>query len=415
MEYDALQTDNEIHNIVLKELKRQQTQLTMIPSENYCSKAVLEASGSILTNKYAEGYPNKRYYQGNEFIDQIELVAIERAKELFGAEHANVQTNSGSPANMAVYFALLEQGDKILAMNLNHGGHLTHGSPVNFSGKQYTFIDYGVDEKTQLLDYEAIRALAIKEQPKLIVAGFTAYPRLVDFEKMSAIAKEVNAYLMADISHIAGLIAGKVHPSPFPHADVVTTTTHKTLRGPRSAIIMCKEEYAKKINKAVFPGLQGGPHEHIIAAKAVAFKEAMKPEFKTYAEQIIKNAKVLATTLQEEKISLVSNGTDTHLLLIDLIKTLGEQGLGKPVAQALEAAGIITNANTVPFDPSTPFKPSGVRLGTPALTTQGMKEEEMKKIGKWMAEVIHHHEDEAILARIKEEVKQLCESFPLYA
>jgi glycine hydroxymethyltransferase len=405
--------DSEVFSYIDREYKRQDEQLNMIPSENYCSDAVLEAMGSSLNNKYAEGYSKKRYYQGNEFIDLIEELAIERAKKLFGAEHVNVQPNSGSPANMAVFFALLKPGDTILAMDLNHGGHLTHGSPVNFSGKLYNFVHYGVSKETGLIDMEEVKKLALKNKPKLILSGFTAYPREVNFKKFHDIAKEVNAISLVDMSHIAGLVAGRVHQSPFPFTDIVTTTTHKTLRGPRSAIIMCKEEYAKAIDKAVFPGLQGGPHEHIIAAKAVAFREAMMPEFKEYAKQIIVNAKVLSDVLMKEKIALSSGGTDTHLILIDLIKTpfIKEMGLGKKYAVALEKAGIITNCNTVPFDPSTPFKPSGIRLGTPTLTTRGFKEKEMEKVGEWIVSVLKNPDDEKILEKIKLEVKELCLNF----
>jgi glycine hydroxymethyltransferase len=405
--------DSEVFSYIDREYKRQDEQLNMIPSENYCSDAVLEAMGSSLNNKYAEGYSKKRYYQGNEFIDLIEELAIERAKKLFGAEHVNVQPNSGSPANMAVFFALLKPGDTILAMDLNHGGHLTHGSPVNFSGKLYNFVHYGVSKETGLIDMEEVKKLALKNKPKLILSGFTAYPREVNFKKFHDIAKEVNAISLVDMSHIAGLVAGRVHQSPFPFTDIVTTTTHKTLRGPRSAIIMCKEEYAKAIDKAVFPGLQGGPHEHIIAAKAVAFREAMMPEFKEYAKQIIVNAKVLSDVLMKEKIALSSGGTDTHLILIDLIKTpfIKEMGLGKKYAVALEKVGIITNCNTVPFDPSTPFKPSGIRLGTPTLTTRGFKEKEMEKVGEWIVSVLKNPDDEKILEKIKLEVKELCLNF----
>lgn len=405
--------DKEIYTLIENEKVRQQDELNMIPSENYCSSECLEALGSVLNNKYAEGYPRKRYYQGNEYVDSVEEIAIERAKKLFGAEYANVQPNSGSPANMAVYFALLEPGDTILAMDLCHGGHLTHGSGVNFSGKQYNFVHYGVDEETGLIDMEKVRELAFEHKPKLIVSGFTAYPRAVDFEEFAEIAKEVGAISMADISHIAGLIVGGAHSSPFPFTDVVTTTTHKTLRGPRSAIIMCKEEFGKKIDKAVFPGLQGGPHEHVIAAKAVAFKEAMTDDFKAYADQTVKNAKVLADVLIENGVALVSGGTDNHLLLIDLIKTdfVGEKGLGKKYSVALEDAGIITNCNTVPFDPSTPFKPSGIRLGTPTLTSRGFEEEEMKKVGTWMVEVLKNPDDSEIKERIRGEIKELCKDF----
>ncbi|MCK4634728.1 MAG: serine hydroxymethyltransferase [Candidatus Aenigmarchaeota archaeon] len=408
--------DPEVFTIIEKEMERQRNQLNLIPSENYCSRAVLEASGSIMTNKYAEGYPKKRYYQGNRFIDDVETLAIERAKKLFNAEHANVQPNSGSPANMAVYFALLEPGDKILGMNLSHGGHLTHGSPVNFSGKFYNFAEYGVDRETERLDMDVVRKIAEKEKPKLIVSGYTAYPRLIDFKEFHSIAEDVGAISMADIAHIAGLIAGKVHPSPLPFTDVVTTTTHKTLRGPRSAIILCKEKFAKKIDMAVFPGIQGGPHEHTIAAKAVAFAEAMKPEFKDYTQQIVKNAKTLAETLMENGIKLVSNGTDNHLILMDLIntKSVGKDGMGKHGAEALEEAGIITNANTIPFDPSTPFRPSGIRLGTPILTTCGMKKSEMKVIGEWISKILNNLDNQKIRQKIKEEVRELCSRFVFY-
>jgi glycine hydroxymethyltransferase len=365
----------------------------------------------------------------------MEQLAIERAKKLFNAEHVNVQANSGSPANMAVYFALLNLGDKVLGMNLSHGGHLTHGSKVNFSGKFYNFVEYGVEKGTELLDMDKIRKIAEKEKPRIILSGYTAYPRTIDFKEFHDIAMSVGAYSMADIAHIAGLIAGEAHPSPFPFTDVVTTTTHKTLRGPRSAIILCRKEdrladikgldekqaeaaknLAAKIDKAVFPGLQGGPHEHVIAAKAVAFEEAMKPEFKTYAKQIVKNARALADVLMSNGIKLVSDGTDTHLLLIDLIntKSVGKPGMGREAAVALEEAGIITNCNTIPFDPSTPFKPSGVRLGTPILTTRGMKESEMKDVGEWIAHVLNNLNDCAIRPRIKEKVRELCKEFVFY-
>lgn len=404
--------DKEIFQLIEDEKKRQKEQLNMIPSENYCSDDCLEALGSVLNNKYAEGYPKKRYYQGNEYVDDVEELAIERCKKLFGAEYANVQPNSGSPANMAVYFALLEPGDTILAMDLSHGGHLTHGSPVNFSGKLYNFVHYGVEEDG-FIDMGKVRELALEHKPKLIVCGFTAYPRTVDFRVFQDICDEVGAVSMADISHIAGLIAGGVHPTPFPFFDVVTTTTHKTLRGPRSAVIMCKEKYGKAIDKAVFPGLQGGPHEHVIAAKAVAFKEAMQPAFKDYSRQTVANAKALAKVLMKNDVALVSGGTDNHLLLIDLIKTgfVGEKGLGKRYAQALEDAGIITNCNTVPFDPSTPFKPSGIRLGTPTLTSRGFKEKDIEKVGEWMVQVLKNPEDEEMKKRIAEEIKEYCKDF----
>lgn len=408
--------DLEVRGIVRDELARQKSTLNMIPSENFCSRDVLAACGSVLNNKYAEGYPGKRYYQGNEFIDKVENLAIERAKRLFGAEYVNVQPNSGSPANMAVYAAVLQKGDKILGMDLAHGGHLTHGSKVNFSGKDYEFVSYGVDKETGIVDMEKVREIALREKPKMIVCGATAYPRVVDFVSFAAIAREVGAYCLADISHIAGLVAAGVHPSPFPEFDFVTTTTHKTLRGPRSAIIMCKEEFGKAIDKAVFPGLQGGPHEHTIAAKAVAFGEALKPSFKNYAQQIVDNCFVLAETLKKRGVRLVSDGTDNHLILIDLIgtKSIGEPGRGKEVAVALEEAGIITNANSIPFDPSTPFKPSGVRMGVPILTTMGMKEDEMIIVGNWIADVINHMSNDFVRSEIREEVWKLCKKFKFY-
>jgi glycine hydroxymethyltransferase len=402
--------DTEVSELIEKEDERQRKTICLIPSENFCSKDVLDALGSSLTNKYAEGYPRKRYYQGNDVIDSVEELAIKRAKELFGAEHANVQPNSGSPANMAVYFSVLKPGDKILAMDLNHGGHLTHGCPVNFSGKLFDFIHYEVDKETGLIDMNEVERLAKWHKPKMIVSGFTAYPRKVDFQRFSEIAKEIGAYSFADISHIAGLIVGGEHDSPILNHDFVMTTTHKTLRGPRGAIILCKEEFAKQIDKAVFPGLQGGPHEHVIAAKAISFKEANSLEFKEYAKQIVLNAKALANSLISKGINLVSNGTDNHLILIDLIKTdfIGEQGLGKKYAQALDDAGIVTNANTVPFDPSTPFKPSGIRIGTPAVTTMGAKEEHMEILGELMYRVL---KDPDNIENVKEDVLKLINSF----
>src|SRR3989338_8232720 len=373
--------DSEVWNAIDSELRRQQDGLEMIPSENYASKAVLEALGSVMTNKYSEGYPGKRYYGGNEFIDVVERLAIERAKKLFGAEHANVQPYSGSPANIEIYFALLKFGDKVMGLNLAHGGHLTHGHPVNFSGKAYQFVQYGVDKETEKLDYEAIRELAIKEKPKLIISGYTAYPRTIDFKKFSEIAEEVGAISMVDMSHISGLIAGGVHPSPFPFTDVVMTTTHKTLRGPRGAIILCKEKFAQQIDKAVFPGMQGGPHDNNTAAKAVALGEAMKPEFKNYAQQIVKNSKTLAKELQKYGFRLVSGGTDNHLILVDL---QNKNVTGKEAEAALDKARITVNKNMVPFDTRSPFDPSGIRLGTPAITSRGMKEEEMKQIASFL-------------------------------
>jgi len=427
-----LDKDPEVRKHLLKELERQQTVLNMIPSENYVSKTVLQASGSVLTNKYSEGYPKKRYYQGNEYVDDIELLAIERAKQLFGAEHVNVQSLSGSPANMAVYHAVLQPGDTIMGMRLDMGGHLTHGHKVNFSSRYYSAVQYGVDKETELFDMDAIRKLARETKPKMIVSGATAYPRIIDFKAFHEIAEEIGAYSLADISHIAGLVAAGVHPSPFPYTDVVMTTTHKTLRGPRGAIIMSKKEdrlanlegldekqqkkersLAGKIDRAVFPGLQGGPHNNITAAKAVAFGEALTDDFKVYARQVVKNAQTLAGYLMENGVKLVTNGTDNHLILIDL-RPRGV-GLGKPAAVALEEAGIITNCNTVPYDPSTPFKPSGVRIGTPSLTTQGMKESEMKQVGEWMVKVLNDMNNTELKAKVKEEVRELCSQFPMYS
>ncbi len=423
--------DHEVRELIKKELLRQKNTLQMIPSENYASNAVLEACGSILNNKYAEGYPYKRYYQGNNFVDQIEDIAIKRAKILFGAEHVNVQPYSGSPANMAIYHALLNPGDKIMGMRLDMGGHLTHGHKVNFSSKYFDAVQYGVDRETELLDYDKIRELALQEKPKVIVCGATAYPREIDFKKFHAIAEEVGAYSVADISHIAGLISGGVHNSPFPFMDVVMTTTHKTLRGPRGAIILCKKEdrladvtglnqkkalklkdLAGKIDRAVFPGLQGGPHENVIAGKAICFAEAMSEDFKSYASQVVSNATILAETLMDEGIKLVTNGTDNHLILIDL-RPFGT-GLGKDIAVALEKAGIVCNANTVPYDPSTPFKPSGIRMGTPALTTRGMREMEMLDIGKFISKVIKSYQDDSVVNGVRSKVEELCKRFPIY-
>src|SRR3989338_8289045 len=380
--------DPEVFEIIEKEKARQREGLEMIPSENYASSAVLEANGSILTDKYAEGYAGRRYYGGNIHIDEIERLCQQRAKKVFGAEdyHVNVQPYSGSPANIAVYLGLLELGDKILSLKLAHGGHLTHGDPVSLSGRAFKFVHYEVDGEKETLDYDVIEKLAREEKPKLIVSGFTAYPRKIDFKKMHEIAKAVGAVSMADISHISGLIIGGVHPSPFPFTDVVTTTTHKTLRGPRAAMIFCKEEFKEKIDKAVFPGMQGGPHEHTIAAIAVALGEAAKPEFKEYAKQIIKNAKVLAETLMAHGLKLVSNGTDNHLMLLDL-RPFGP-GRGIFIEKALEAANITVNKNPIPNDPSPPYYPSGIRLGTPALTSRGMREKEMEQIGQWIARIV---------------------------
>ncbi|MHA1610780.1 MAG: serine hydroxymethyltransferase [Promethearchaeota archaeon] len=424
---DISEMDPEIADLILKEVKRQEEGIELIPSENYTYRAVMQATGSVFTNKYSEGYPKKRYYGGNELVDKVEIIAIDRAKELFGAEHVNVQPYSGSPANQAVYFALLNLKDKFLGFNLTSGGHLTHGSHVNFSGKNYTCVSYDVDPKTEMLDMDIVRKLAIQEKPKMIVSGLTAYPRKIDFKAFQEICEEVDAYQLADISHIAGLVAGGVHQNPVPYADVVTTTTHKSLRGPRGAIIMCKTEdrlhdiyhsNSKKnlgqlIDSAVFPGLQGGPHDHVVAAKAVTFKEAMKPDFKEYAIQIVKNAKALAEELMALDVKLVSNGTDNHLILIDM-RPDGLTGEGKLIQNALDAAGITTNKNTVPYEPSTPFNPSGIRLGTPAITSRGMKESEMKVIADGIARVLKSKGDKTVSAKVREGILELTKQFPLY-
>ncbi|PYZ92490.1 serine hydroxymethyltransferase [Salipaludibacillus keqinensis] len=403
--------DKEVFAAMEAELKRQQDNIELIASENFVSKAVMEAQGSVLTNKYAEGYPGKRYYGGCEHVDVVENIARDRAKELFGAEYVNVQPHSGAQANMAVYFAFLEQGDTVLGMNLSHGGHLTHGSPVNFSGKQYNFVDYGVDKETATINYEDVRAKAIEHQPKMIVAGASAYPREIDFAKFREIADEVNAYLMVDMAHIAGLIATGDHQSPVPYADFVTTTTHKTLRGPRGGMILAKEEYGKKIDKAIFPGLQGGPLMHVIASKAVAFGEALTDEFAKYSKQIKSNAASLAASLKEEGIDLVSGGTDNHLVLLDL---RGLSMTGKIAEEALDKVGITTNKNTIPFDPESPFVTSGLRIGTAAVTSRGFQEKELETVGKIMALVLKNVEDEAKLKEAKDQVRELTGRFPMY-
>lgn len=412
MDYSNLNRhDPEVMEIVKKEIARQQQSLAMIPSENYTSLAVLEAMGTVLSNKYAEGYSHKRYYTGNQFIDEIEDLAIARGKILFGCEHINVQPNAGSGANLAIYLGLLKPGDTVMGLKLDQGGHLTHGHPVNISGTLYHFVQYGVRKDTELLDYDEILAVVKKEKPKMIVTGATAYPRVFDFAKFRKICDEVGALLMADISHFVGLSLSGDHPSPLPHADVVMTTTHKTLRGPRSAVIYCKEKFAKSIDRAVFPGTQGGPMEHIIAAKAVCFAEALKPEFKIYTHQIALNAKALAKILMAEGLRLVSGGTDNHLMLIDCVplKITGRQG-----SEALAACNIYTNRNTIPYDPGSAFEPSGIRLGTPALTTRGMKEREMEQIGKTIAAVLKAPNDEKILSRARASVAELTEDFPIY-
>lgn len=403
-------TDTKIYKLIKQEEKRQAESIRLIPSENYVSKAVLEATGSILTNKYSEGYARKRYYEGQVFIDQIEEEAIDRAKKLFKADHANVQPYSGSPANLAVYFALLKSGEKIMGMSLPHGGHLTHGWKVSATSKFWQSVQYTVDEKTKLLNYDKILDLAKKEKPQIIVAGATAYPRKIDFKKFKEIADEVNAYFLADISHIAGLVAVGLHQSPVPFADCVTTTTHKSLRGPRGAMILCKEKYAKAIDRAVFPGLQGGPHNNTTAAIAVALKEANTSSFKKYAKQIIKNTQILASELLNYDFDLVTNGTDNHLILIDMTN---KKLSGKQMSTALIKAGIECNANTVPYDERSPFDPSGIRIGTPAVTTLGMKEKEMKIITGWMKEVSENVNNEHVLNKIKHEVKKLCGKFEM--
>ncbi|MFA4872813.1 MAG: serine hydroxymethyltransferase [Patescibacteria group bacterium] len=405
------QQDEELSNAMQGELKRQRQGLEMIASENYTSPAVLEAMGSCLTNKYSEGYPGKRYYGGNEWIDVVENLARERAKQLFGAEHANVQPHSGSSANMEAYFALLELGDTVLAMDLASGGHLTHGSPVNFSGKFYRFIPYGVRRDTETLDMDEVRAIALRERPKLILAGYTAYPRTIDFTAFRAIADEVGALFMVDMAHIAGLVAGGVHPSPVPYAHVVSSTTHKTLRGPRGAFILSKKEYAEKIDKAVMPGMQGGPLEHVIAAKAVCFREAMTGEFKSYAAQIVRNCQALGAALASYGIRLVSGGTDNHLLLLDLT-TLGITG--KEAEKTLDSVGIYTNKNMIPFDPRKPMDPSGLRIGTAALTTRGFTEPEMQAIAELIVRTLKNRDNEEEKDRVRKKVTDLTDAHPLY-
>ena len=407
------QSDPEIAKYVNCELNRQREKLELIASENIVSPAVLAAQGSVLTNKYAEGYPGKRYYGGCEFVDEVETLAIERAKKLFGAEYANVQPHSGAQANMAVFFALLQPGDTVMGMNLNDGGHLTHGSPVNMSGKYFNIVPYGVDKETETIDYDALEAKAKECKPKLIVAGASAYARTLDFPRLAEIAHGVGAYLMVDIAHIAGLVAAGEHPSPIPYADVVTTTTHKTLRGPRGGMILCRDaEFGKQFNKAVFPGIQGGPLMHVIAAKAVALGEALRPEFKEYAKQVVKNAAVLAKTLQEEGFRIVSGGTDNHLMLVDLTN----KGItGKTAQTVLDEVNITANRNTIPFEPLSPFVTSGLRLGTPALTTRGFKEADLQEVGKIIALVLSDTENEEKKAEARKRVAALCSKYPLYA
>lgn len=412
MTYDNLKKqDPKIYNAICGELKRQQEGMELIASENYVSEAVLEAMGSILTNKYSEGYPGKRYYGGQEYIDVVESLAIERAKKLFGAEHVNVQPHSGAPANMIAYSAVLKIGDTILGMDLSHGGHLTHGHPVTLSAQIYNFIGYKTDASGKI-DYKELEKMAIKHKPKMILAGFSAYTRQLDYKKFQQIAKKVGAISMIDIAHIAGLIAGKALPNPVPYFDIVTTTTHKTLRGPRGGMIMCKEQFAKAIDKATFPGFQGGPHEQVIAAKAVAFGEALQPAFAKYAKQIIVNAKVLELELKKHNFKLLFGGTDNHMVLVDVF---GSKGIsGKEAEQALDKIGITLNKNMIPDDPRSPMDPSGVRIGVPAITSRGMKEKEIRMIARWINQAITNHTDEKILKAIHKEVIALCKKFPLY-
>ena len=412
LERSLAEVDPDIAQAIENEERRQHEGLELIASENFVSEAVLEAAGSVFTNKYAEGYPGKRYYGGCEFADVVENLARDRAKQLFGADHANVQPHSGSTANMAAYAAVIQPGDTILGLNLAHGGHLTHGHPLNFSGKTYKIVPYGVTKETETIDYDELEQTAGRERPKLIVGGGSAYPRIIDFARMRQIADKVGALYLVDMAHFAGLVAGGAHPSPVPHAHVVTTTTHKTLRGPRAGMILCKSEYAAAVDKVVFPGMQGGPLVHIMAAKAVCFREAMQPAFKDYAQQVVANAKVLAQTLIDEGFHITSGGTDTHLMLVNVF---AKGMLGSEAENALHEAGITVNKNAIPFDTNPPMKPSGIRIGTPALTTRGMKENEMRQVGKWISEVLHNRTDKNLLARIKREVLGLAEAFPLYA
>ena len=406
------EVDPAIAAVLRDEVRRQATGLELIPSENFVSEAVMETMGSVLTNKYAEGYPGKRYYGGCEFADIVENLARDRAKQLFGAEHANVQPHAGSQANMEAYSAVLQPGDTILGLNLAHGGHLTHGFHLNFSGKTYRVVPYGVTKETETIDYDDLEKLAEKERPKMIIGGGSAYPRIIDFARMRQIADKIGALYLVDMAHFAGLVAGGAHPSPVPHAHIVTSTTHKTLRGPRAGMILSKQEFAAAIDKVVFPGMQGGPLVHIIAAKAVCFREAMQPDFRDYARHVVANAKVLADTLAAEGFRIISGGTDTHLMLVDVFS---KGMLGSEAEKALDQAGITVNKNAIPFDTNPPLKPSGIRIGTPALTTRGMKEAEMRQVGRWISEALHHRTDNAVLAKIRQQVLELADTFPLYA
>jgi len=405
------EVDPQVATAIDNEVRRQHEGLELIASENFVSEAVLEAMGSVFTNKYAEGYPGKRYYGGCEFTDEVEELARERARKLFGAEHANVQPHAGSQANMEAYAAVLQPGDTILGLNLAHGGHLTHGHHLNFSGKNYKIVPYGVTKESETIDYDDLEKLAEKEHPKLIIGGGSAYPRIIDFARMRQIADKVGALYLVDMAHFAGLVAGGVHPSPVPHAQIVTTTTHKTLRGPRAGMILSKSEYRAAIDKTVFPGMQGGPLVHIIAAKAVCFHEAMQPSFAEYARQIVVNAKVLAETLAAEGFRIISGGTDTHLMLVDVFS---KGMLGSEAEKALGEAGITVNKNAIPFDTNPPLKPSGIRIGTPALTTRGMKADEMRQIGRWISQVLHKRSDAGLVGGVRRQVVDLAEAFPLY-
>jgi glycine hydroxymethyltransferase len=411
MSLPLFDVDPEIAAAIDNEVRRQHEGLELIASENFVSEAVLEAMGSVFTNKYAEGYPGKRYYGGCEYADIVENLARDRAKKLFGAEYANVQPHAGSQANMEAYSAVIQPGDTVLGLNLAHGGHLTHGHHLNFSGKTYRIVPYGVTKETETIDYDDLEKLAEKEHPKLIIGGGSAYPRIIDFARMRKIADKVGALFLVDMAHFAGLVAGGVHPSPVPHAHIVTSTTHKTLRGPRAGMILARQEYGAAIDKVVFPGMQGGPLVHIVAAKAVCFLEAMRPSFRDYARQVVANAKVLAETLAAEGYRIISGGTDTHLMLVDVF---AKGMLGSEAEKALGDAGITVNKNAIPFDTNPPMKPSGIRIGTPALTTRGMKEAEMKQVGRWISEALQHRSDAAVLGKIRNQVLKLADAFPLY-
>ncbi|MGZ7072092.1 MAG: serine hydroxymethyltransferase [Candidatus Angelobacter sp.] len=411
MSRSLAESDPEIAQAIANEASRQHEGLELIASENFVSMAVLEAAGSVFTNKYAEGYPGRRYYGGCEFADVVETLARDRAKQIFGADHVNVQPHSGSQANMAAYMALLQPGDSVMGLNLAHGGHLTHGHPLNFSGKMYKIIPYGVRKDTETIDYDEMEQIAVRERPKMIIGGGSAYARVIDFARMRQIADKVGAKLMVDMAHIAGLVAGGAHPSPVPHSDIVTTTTHKTLRGPRAGMVLCRQELAAAVDKITFPGIQGGPLVHIIAAKAVCFREALQPAFKDYAHQVVANARALARKIMDEGFRVITGGTDTHLMLIDVF---ANGILGSEAENALGQAGITVNKNAIPFDSNPPLKPSGIRIGTPALTTRGMKEKEMAQTGAWIVEALNNYKDAQALARIRKQVLELAEAFPLY-